>query len=450
MDDDLDEISRLVDEADELFETPGREEEALQTYLAAARRLSFADDEEARVLRLYAANSIVIAHDVCGRPDEAFAVASRLVDTELDTAPLVSAVSVVNSAFLVAKRHAADGQRDLALGVLERVLARFGGEEEVEDRHWIVGDANLLSGLWLEDLGRGEEALDRYERAIAALRDAEGDEERNALGEALASKASVLADLGRVQDAEAALRAIVDGFASAEAGGGAEYVAWADWRLGNLLFDSRAHVPRTGAGWTGRGAAFHRSVGRGAEAEAAYRKAIELGHGDAWLWLGVLLTSVPRRRVEGEGALRRALRSDDSSIVAQAALKLALLCDLRGEGDEARRLLTLAGEHDVDETGAAASRQLGFLAASAGDRRGAEPAMRALYVERATAAKLEGPDIDADWGTRMTTDLVAGRLTRGPLRAVRHASLRLRMWLVGVRTSSRPARWLGRLQALRR
>jgi hypothetical protein len=186
-------------------------------------------------------------------------------------------------------------------------------------------------------------------------------------------------------------------------------------------------------------------VGRAADAEAAYLKAIEGGRFDTWLNLGILFSATPGRLTEEENALRMAMGSEDPEIEAYAALKLGNVLDrLHGDLKGARPCFELAAERGCGVTAHHAMINLGFLAAYQRDRFAAREALSSAVIAmgRARGADLEdrAHRVAALWAAEAAT-----WPTRSLWRVYRQAVYRAGRRFRALRISSLPARGFARL-----
>jgi hypothetical protein len=163
---------------------------------------------------------------------------------------------------------------------------------------------------------------------------------------------------------------------------------------------------------------------RAAPAEVAYRRAIEGGFTDAWLYLGVLLSGRRGRREDEMTAYRAAMSSDDPELASRAALWLGLQRDkLDGDLPAARSCYELARDRGTGVVKQSATMNLGLLLAYQGDREAAESALRS-FVEERTVRLVGEPVLSADTAGRIAR-IAHGKWTRSGVRGLRVTLFRL-------------------------
>ena len=313
-------------------------------------------------------------------------------------------------------------------------LRRRHARPEVPGLLHIEALLDMLAARTLNELLYEEAALEHYGRVIRALAGEDAAHLRALAADAMVLRAEVLDDLGRAGEAAALMRSIVERFDPDESEDVAESIEAAqEWLAAEpgrrLLEQGRQLMSR---------------IGRGAEAEAAFRAALAAGNADGSLLLGWLLVDLPGRRAEGEAALRDALDPRNQPYtVAAAAFRLGGLAYLRRDHDEARRLLTLAAEQGVGDYSPNAHGLLGVLAACDGDRVTAEREFRVQVIAEFARRDVEPDGFDVRIA-RLHATLNDVRATRRMLRGYRVVREVIARRRRALRWSSSPACAIGR------
>jgi tetratricopeptide (TPR) repeat protein len=218
-------------------------------------------------------------------------------------------------------------------GLILRELERFAEAEAANARGIAGGDTAALvnqANLLCDDLGRPEEALELYRRAVAA-----------GSSLALANLGLALHEMGRADEAVRTLE---------ESGSDSPLVLDA---LGFIL-ETHDEIERAEAAYrraveAGHGDAASRlagmleDVGRSAEAEAMYGRAIELGNDEAPAYLGLLLTEQGRTE-EAEAVYRAGLARGSGVVLLNFGNFTADVLDRPGEAEDLYRRAIDRGE----------------------------------------------------------------------------------------------------------
>lgn len=186
-----------------------------------------------------------------------------------------------------------------------------------------------------------------------------------------------------------------------------------------------ADEPEDPYDWYVRGHELQRRGWRPAEAERAYRRAIDGGYTDAWLYVGALISGRRGRRSEEAAAYRAAASSDDPEVASWAALRLANMLDrLDGDLPAAQGYFEQARDQGSGATHHYARMNLGFLLAYLGEREAAEVELRSFVTERCAPDDDEMSAFCARLAATWTA-AASGGWTRRGLRSWRVASYRV-------------------------
>jgi len=202
------------------------DEAALPVYEGIVGRLEGSSAPEARVVYLDALNSVAVIRDRQGRHDEALAAATTLVDRHLDDAPLEAGLSVANAALLYTRLRYGPDERDAAIAVLERSLARY-GDPEVPEHRYIAALADKEIAWHLGNAGRLNECVRRYDKVVDALDGTTDPDLRGLLAGSLASQAFFYGRRGDTGRHDELCRLLVERFNPGEGPEIADHVDWA-------------------------------------------------------------------------------------------------------------------------------------------------------------------------------------------------------------------------------
>jgi len=166
------------------------------------------------------------------------------------------------------------------------------------------------------------------------------------------------------------------------------------------------------------------------EALFVCRQAIAAGHTVAALYLGVLLAVRWGRNLEQEAAYRQAMACDNADVASNAAARLGVLLDLRGDVAGAIACYEFAVERGPATTGECANCHLGWLRAYLGDKAGARAALESAgrdAMARISAQRdVDMSDVPVARIAAIAAALGHGRITRKPMRALHLAIFRAR------------------------
>jgi len=405
---------------------------AVALYADVVQRLDGAREAGPRELLICAMYVVAVTHHQQGREAQSRSAAEALVSDHFDDAPSEATEAVANAALLLTELRSDAGDYEQSLALLERVIERY-GQPEASDYRRIAAVANTRAATVLGELGRSEEGVRRLESVIAELGDPVEPALRLALLDALIQHANLLIDMDLPVERNTVCKEIVERFAASDDPEIAQHVAWAQMLLDLSTADS----------WFALGRELHSRIGRADEAETAYRRAIERGHTDAWLNVGILLSAVGGREADEESALRLACESEDPEVAGWAALLLGNVLDrVHGDLDGARACFEVAAERGAADIAPYARINLAFLAAHEGDRSAAREGLSAAMV---AIAHSRGCDIWSGAPATVFAAVASGRHTREPWRRFRHALYRALRGVRALKMSSPPARWLGQI-----
>ncbi len=226
--------AQAVFEQAELVEPCEGVDAALRLYGEVVRRLEGHREPGPRELLICAMNNIATILHEQGRDQESRSVAAALVGAHFDDPPPPALAVVLDGALLLADLLADAGEHDAALDLLERVSGRARAVDGTGDRLTAAAAASSTARV-LDDAGRSEQALQKYEEVVLELGAASDPILRQILARTMARRASLLNREGRFAERDALCRAIVDRFDPGEGPEVAEWVEWARAGLGGGL-----------------------------------------------------------------------------------------------------------------------------------------------------------------------------------------------------------------------
>jgi tetratricopeptide (TPR) repeat protein len=193
----------------------GRREEALVAYAAALDRIGASTEPEFQEKIVTALYGKAAALQGLERYSEAVETLAYLLTTYLDDPPEGSALHIANAALRIANLTADAGHDDTAIGGLDELIDRFGGDQSPALRD-TVARAGISKAALLGKGRRFDEAIVVCDGVVSDLEAAPHPKFRGALAGALSDRAHWLDAAGRTSEATEAYQLVVAGFQRGE------------------------------------------------------------------------------------------------------------------------------------------------------------------------------------------------------------------------------------------
>ncbi len=202
-------------------------ETALELYVDVTHRMAGATTDGPRELLICALNDVALMSETLGRLPEARQAAEEILSGHFDDPPTATGALAITSAGMIELRLLKiAGEWDAGVALAERLVERY-GQPSCPQGTWTAVMAGGNGAWMLAQTGNHEEAVRRYDRALARLHEPVPPELERVLAGILVGKAESLDRLGRFEQRNALCSSVVERFASTDDAETLEHVSWA-------------------------------------------------------------------------------------------------------------------------------------------------------------------------------------------------------------------------------